>query len=32
MPYSTYTEGPGLVNTTLYCPAQTWTFTVGGSS
>jgi hypothetical protein len=32
MPYSAYMDGPGLVNTTKYCPAQTWTFTVGGSS
>jgi hypothetical protein len=32
MPYSAYMEGPGLVDTTRYCPAQTWTFTVGGSS
>jgi hypothetical protein len=31
MPYSADADGP-LVNTTMYCPAQTWTFTVGGSS
>jgi hypothetical protein len=32
MPYSPYSEGLGVTSTTMYCPNQTWYFTVSGSS